>query len=467
MDEKEKLEENFESLCVAIEGNSVIPIIGFDLYKYSLEDKNIDLLNILDATYGKIFEEVWTLNKNKSVFNILNGIFHRLPKDQKDDFGSNLSGKIQELRQSMEFIPRAFEQLSRIKQFRFYVNATFFKLLELSVNNYKYLGNQGEKCRIFSYNTLTGNQDIEYNNTLIKFSTKNFKEPAIYNWLGTHSRDNEYVISDVNYIELLVNMISNKNNEYANLRSALKNAKLLFIGCDFPDWILRFFMRFCIDDISREALEKNYIIEEFEDDSNKAFFIDNYGIKKFPENPDEFINKLYNQLQSRDPSSIEKSLNKNHVFISYNHDDFEIARRINEQLKDNLIDTWFDETGLLNGDALDESIQKAIDDAFAFIPVVTNNANKEPDKRKYYKREWNYAVKPERYSIIFPVRTNDYNGHTLYSDIFLNEVKELLLKDDGDILSQRVTVKPEDNYKLNDDFINKLLALQYKRRISG
>lgn len=466
-DEKEKFEKNLNSLCVAIESNSVIPIVGFDLYQYSLEEDHTDLLNILHKTYSRAFDEVWDNNKNKSIFNIMNGIFHRLPSDEKDDFGASLSGRIQEMRANLGFIPKPFEQLAKIKQFRFYVNATFFKLLEIAVNRNKDLRNEKAKCKIFSYNTLTGNQDIEYDNTISRFSTKNFKEPAIYNWLGTHSLDNEYVISDVQHIDLLAAMISNKNNQYANLELALKGAKLLFIGCDFPDWILRFFLKFCKGNLNKAELEKSFIIEQFEDESSKAFFIDNYGIKKFSVKPDEFVDKLFNQLKSRNPDSIEKSLSKNHVFISYNHDDFQIAKQINEQLKNNLIDTWFDETGLMNGDDLDDNIKNAIDNAFAFIPIVTNHANEEPQMRKYYKREWNYAVKPDKYNLIFPIRINDYNGNTIFSDVFTKEVKDLLLKDDGSNLSQREVVNPDNNYLFKEDFINKLKKLQYKQRTSG
>lgn len=463
-------EIELDELCDFIEMNKVIPIIGFDLFNSVFENQAEDLLSFLVEAYNKdLCDNVRKNMTVKSGFDLVNGVYHQLSSRQKITFGRAISNKIAGFRKKTDPVPVCFEQLARIKNFRFYINATFFNSLELAVSTFKVPKAKNESdvpYDVVNYHPREL-RDIEYNNTEDDFFTTNFKKPTIYNLLGTHDiSEGEYVLTDVHYMELLVKMISNEKNRFSNLKAALKGASLLFIGCDFPDWVLRFFLRFCVDAKmdSKEDLEKNYIIEQLTDEPSKAFLIGSYGITKFKLKPDVFIGKLYRALAERKPNNIEKSFYNNHVFISYNHEDKEIAQQINRQLKDSFIDTWFDET-LQSGDELDETIKKAIDNGCAFIPVVTNNVNKEVNIKKYYKKEWNYAIGSKDLRAVFPVVINDYNGHTLLSDVFTQEVRDSILSDSNIFMKREQVASPA--YQLSRHFIDELKQLQYNARISG
>lgn len=469
----EAKEVSMDDLCSLVEANQVIPIIGFELFNAAFENQVGDLLDFLMEAYDK--DKCTELREKfpiRSGFELMNAMYHDLSSKKKVTFGITVSQLITRFRKNTDPVPRCFEQLARIKNFRFYINATFFNSLELAVSTFKVpktVNEQNKSYDVVNYHprNLT---DIEYDNTQEEFSIINFKKPTIYNLLGTHDVSaGEFVITDVHFMELLVKMISNEKNKFSNLKAALKGAALLFIGCDFPDWVLRFFLRFCVDAKmdSKEDLERNYIIEQLADDPSKAFLIGNYGITKYRLKPDVFIGRLFKSLELRNSNNIEKSFYNNHVFISYNHEDKEIAQKINEQLRDNFVDTWFDENpgALESGDELNPKIRQAIDDSCAILPIVTNHVNSEVNIKKYYKKEWNYSLQNKDLKTIFPVVADNYNGHTIQGDVFTKEVQDFLLTDGNHFAERQVVASP--GYLLSQSFVDKLKQLQYNTRISG
>jgi len=463
-------EKSFTDLCSIIEINNVIPIIGFDLFNSVFDDQGSDLLTSLAEAYDpEACKQLRSKTDFKNGYDLINSLYHQLPKNKKIVFAKNISDIIVKLRTGIELVPNCFEQLARIKGFRLYINATFLNSLELAINTFK-VEKSANKAQpnyeIINYHPRHL-KDISYDATTNDFSTLNFEKPTIYNMLGTHDvSEGEYVLTDVHYMELLVKMISNKDQSFSNLKAALKDASLLFIGCDFPDWILRFFLRFCIDTKmdSKEDLERNYIIEQLPDESSKAYLINNYGITKFKIKPNEFVAALYTTLRKRNINNIEKSFYNNHVFISYNHDDKPIAEMIKDQLEEKFIDCWFDIT-LEAGDDLSPTIKKALDDSCSVIIVLTNNVNKQPGMRRYYKKEWNHVMstKPKDISVVY---SSDYNSWDLHDDIFTKEVKDNIIDEHGDKYIPRIKITSPE-YTLDAGFLTDLKAKQYKARISA
>ena len=468
----------------------VIPIIGFDLYDaaFKAEMRKIletevggnsivnDALSFLALTYNpELYNKIVNAkSETKTGFQIINAMYHSLPTNERETFGSAISAKIIEFKSLANPIPNCIAQLAMIKPFRFYINATFFNSLELAVSKFrvpKSEVDENSNYDVVSYDKMDL-KDIPYDNTKSGFSTEYFKKPLIYNWLGTHDKSNgEFVLADVDYIELLVKMITNENNGFLNLKAALKNAYLLFIGCDFPDWILRFFLRFCIDDRmdSKEALGRNYLIERIDDEPSKAFLIGSTGITKYQEPPDKFISKMYANLKELDKNCIETSFSNNKVFISYNHEDTEIAKKINKHLKDQFIDTWFDER-LETGDSLSDEITSAIDNSCAFIGIVTGNVDNHVNQAKYFKDEWNYVVdnynsKSKNPKKIYRIVTDDFQNRKM-EDNYLKPLTREYFLGNRDTFSEAENVKAPD-FVLSENFIKRLQDLQYKIGLLG
>lgn len=477
--------ESFSDLCDTIQTNQVIPIIGFDLFGATLLDsaappipnfQDKGILTMLASAYNhRKCSEIITQYGNKihNGYDLINILYHSLERDKKLGFASAISNLIVKFHSQFDPVPDCFKQLARIKPFRFYINATFFNSLELAVSTYKVPKDpKGEKKNydVFSYNPREMEVDIHYDNTRGFFSTRNFKQPTIYNLLGTHDRSGyEYVINDVHYTELLVKLIANTDKKFNTLKEALKDANLLFIGCDFPEWILRFFLRFCVD----ERLDKKdimvKIIEQLPSGRGKSFLLGNYKIKKYNLKPDVFVNALFKELEIRGKRNnqqnynIEEEYHNNLVFISYNHADKDVADTINEELKNNFVDSWYDKERLNEGKKFTPDISKAIDNACAVIFLVTNNSHANPGVEKYFKAEWNYAFGnyPEK---ACKVIISDYKSVTLPDPIFTDSVNSNILKD-GEILLLKDEID-RVNPKLSNGFIQNLRKKQYEQRLS-
>lgn len=165
--------------------------------------------------------------------------------------------------------------------------------------------------------------------------------------------------------------------------------------------------------------------------------------------------------------NIESDLFNNCVFISYSHDDQNIADKIFRQFKSKYIDVWLDNNKLRQGDEFTIEIVEAINNSCCFIPIITNSANDQIMTSRYYKKEWNYASQNINMEEIYPVRTGDFNDQFPYAaGAFTTETINLLLKDNPEILLRRQQISSPD-YILKAEFLDEIKRIQYKSRMQS
>jgi hypothetical protein len=92
---------------------------------------------------------------------------------------------------------------------------------------------------------------------------------------------------------------------------------------------------------------------------------------------------------------------KKHIFISHSSKDDEFVKALRKSLEIQGLETWVDSRELAGGDELVPEIKKAIDQARAFIVVLSQNAFNSP----WILKEVNYALKkkkkqPDDYPVI-------------------------------------------------------------------
>jgi hypothetical protein len=78
------------------------------------------------------------------------------------------------------------------------------------------------------------------------------------------------------------------------------------------------------------------------------------------------------------------------VFLSYASEDAEAAKRICESLGAAGIEVWFDQSGLVGGDAWDAKIRAQIASCALFVPVIS--ANTQARREGYFRLEWKLAA---------------------------------------------------------------------------
>ena len=78
------------------------------------------------------------------------------------------------------------------------------------------------------------------------------------------------------------------------------------------------------------------------------------------------------------------------VFLSYASEDRAAAQRIRDALPQFGLEVWYDESGLVGGDAWDQKIRRQIRECDYFMPVIS--AHTDARHEGYFRREWRLAV---------------------------------------------------------------------------
>ena len=119
-------------------------------------------------------------------------------------------------------------------------------------------------------------------------------------------------------------------------------------------------------------------------------------IKAYYDNDiDEFILELCKRCKEIEPSTIQDASSDSHpvqkvdFFISYAHEDYEIADKIASLLRDLGASVWFDKKKLKAGDQFPDEIKENIEECKRFMPILSNNTTQET--RRFFRKEWKIA----------------------------------------------------------------------------
>ncbi|MCW3111100.1 MAG: toll/interleukin receptor protein [Segetibacter sp.] len=198
-------------------------------------------------------------------------------------------------------------------------------------------------------------------------------------------------------------MIQNKEEKFTNLLSYLNKAELLFLGCNFPDWFFRFFIRVCVGDRldSVSTIERKTVIDSLNNiDSSRSVFINHYKIQALNMDCNTLIDEIFKSFwkDKEGSSHILTDEANNNVFISYCRQDEQVAKDIASQFDEKFIEYFLDESDLEPGDQLNDKITQAIDKCCLFLPIISTNIQ---EASRYIWREWQYAI--TKSSEVWPV----------------------------------------------------------------
>jgi len=396
-----------DQIATAIQRGKVIPIVGYDLLHYDFESISAedDFLKGLLKAHSKIDDLNAAFPGAKTGNDFINAYYHQLPIPKQDNFKSDISNTIAAQRLNLKVIPESLKKLVSIKQFNLFINATFTNSLELALSTYRIVESDAFKIKdayvVANYHAAIP-QDIP--EPAPESFHIHLPKPVIYNLFGTHdSQDNEYVLTDADYIELIYDLIEKKKVKFGNLFSYLKDGYLLFLGCNFPDWFFRLFVRFCIGDrvdMSKEATSRKAVIDSLVTlDTSRTIFINDYGIQKVDLDCKILVNEIYRRFETMSGGQyLVPKIENNKVFLSYCKADYEVVSGISKQLSSKYIDHFIDANEFASGMDLHDTIKKEIDNACVVLAFVSNHLSVASD---YFCLEWAYALRKGK--TIWPV----------------------------------------------------------------
>jgi hypothetical protein len=231
------------------------------------------------------------------------------------------------------------------------------------------------------------------------------RRPVVYHLFGRVSASGDYVVSDEDRLEF-IHALQSESRQPRLLFDQLRDSHLLLIGCSFPDWLTRFFLRTLRRErlgIDRDRYEA-VADDRTNTDRTLALFLQDCRVQVYQGGgTSAFIAELASRLSSQ-PRIVEEQHPRpaspkdlpNAVFLSYANEDRERVERIRDAFASAGIQVWFDQGALEPGDEYKAVIREAIEKCTFFFPCLSANSL-GGQIRRFFRFEWNRAIEESEF----------------------------------------------------------------------
>ena len=108
--------------------------------------------------------------------------------------------------------------------------------------------------------------------------------------------------------------------------------------------------------------------------------------KQYERNP-----KLRDKIQKRITTKFSYPEENTDIFVSYSRSDSAFVELLYNEFTRRRLNVWYDKYNLTDGGKFMEEIKRAIKTAKYFIPILSQNIEREKDDAHVYRNEWDIA----------------------------------------------------------------------------
>ncbi len=225
--------------------------------------------------------------------------------------------------------------------------------------------------------------------------------PAVFHLFGATCKDPDgFAATEDTLIEFSWALI---DQEYSpkNLYDFLRRKTILLLGCDFPDWLERFFIH-ALTRRPESQIAVWYVSGCHQ--SGLHNYLRRRNARLLAQSPIDFVAELHRRWLAKAPretldpapvlfAPLPTESKHGAVFISYAREDQEVARSLRAQLEAANIDTWMDESGLEPGVQFESVIRDNIKRASFFLALISRSLDLEGSDRlgRFVLKEWKWA----------------------------------------------------------------------------
>ena len=391
-------ERNWNLLLEAINNGSVVPILGNEIFQIDSNGKKELLEEFIIQELAKKYDVPYEAGMGYSSINdkIEDLNFQSLRFRRTGDI-TDIYYEINSIFRNIKFPELVLlKKILSIGKFPLILTTSFNPIIE------DILPGMSENTKVYSYNRSM-KSDIPNNISA--------ESPALYYLFGRLSKmKNSFMVTEDDLLDYL-HCWHNDDTRPKNLVKYLENKYLLVIGCDYPNWLFRF-LWYSIRSFSLSAT--NYETQGLvtnntlrKDDElikflsrvqthvyeDSALFID-----KLLERWDVYKNEIKHEDENKNDEEKTDSdnsikINTNNaidIFISYAHEDYATASKLEQLLTDNGANVWLDKRALAPSEDYRSEIKTMIQKAKRFMPVLSGNTIKE--ESRFFRREWTWAL---------------------------------------------------------------------------
>jgi hypothetical protein len=223
---------------------------------------------------------------------------------------------------------------------------------------------------------------------------------AVYRLFGRASPSRDFALTEADLLEF-VHALQSDRRRPNSLFDFLRDRHLLFLGCGFPDWLARFFIRTIKDEpfvASDRARSEMVVDRRLQNDPDLILFLRHFDTKvMWKGGAAQFVPELLRRWREATPATAaplerrhQRRMAENAVFLSYAREDRLIVQRVADALEAAGIDAWFDERALDPGADFDADIRENILRCSLFLPFISRHT--EAVRESYFRAEWHYAI---------------------------------------------------------------------------
>ena len=421
-------EDFWEDLLAFIEDGRVIPVVGAELLTVEEGGKQVSLYRVvaerllskygLSATAlpsGEVLREHHELNDAVCAL----ARAGRRIKDLYRPVSDILSKVLAEHPAGTE----PFRELAAIRHFDLFATTTPDDFLARALDAVRFDG-------------VRQTDEIEYAPKLPTDRRRDVPEvmsskyTAVFYLFGKADVSPFYAIHDEDALEFAYTMQAGNGPE--RMFSQLRSRNLLLIGCNFADWLSRFFLRLSNSErLSSDQRNKKefFVGHESPEDHDFTVFLERFSqdSRYYPVDARAFVPELYKRWSERNPAasatpqpilgqpspSTDLSASGT-IFISYSSDDIGAAKKLFADLQEIGGDVaWFDKNALKPGDDWGQHLRSAVQRCGLFLPLLS--ANTEQRTEGHFRLEWSEAAERSKRiqgrKFIFPIVIDpDYAG---------------------------------------------------------
>jgi hypothetical protein len=333
-------QSDWDELLDFISDRQLTPILGEEMYQF----KQNELLIPIEEYLAK--QIIGSFNAADMPGETLAKAVNYLVIEKKVKM-MDITRKLKSLVRDINFEFPLITEFLGITDLNYFINtAVYNNVLE---NNLTKVRNQNATSINFSINEpFSDSNDLE-----------RLLEPFVFNIFGSLLNTVDPALSEDDMLEY-TGYFKEKMKNATNIVNALKNKNLLFLGCNFPDWLVRFILRLLSNEPMHDWGTRRtiVIVNDPSEVRKKQFdFLKNYDVVMYDGSTNDFVHELSGRWKQKNPLAVKNKM----IFLSYTVKDKDAVENLKKAIEGiSNVTCWYDNREIAAGDDFKTEIARNI-----------------------------------------------------------------------------------------------------------